>query len=123
MTARPSVPRIAVDAMGGDHAPGVIVEGALEALREHAGEFRITLVGVEDMIQRELARLQWKNGDGLAVVHAPERVDMEEKGAAAVRRKRQSSVAVATKLVKDGELDALVSAGNTGAVVSSCLLI
>src|SRR5258706_2438774 len=117
-----TLPRIGVDAMGGDHAPGVIVEGALAALTEHAGEFRITLIGDQGMIRRELARLNARDVDGLAIVHAAESVAMDEKGAASVRRKKHSSVAVATQLIKDGEADALVSAGNTGAVVSSCLL-
>jgi glycerol-3-phosphate acyltransferase PlsX len=123
MGSAPPVLRIAVDAMGGDHAPGVIVEGALEALREHSGELHVSLVGDQQMIERELVRLREEHADGLSVVHAPERVEMEEKGATSVRRKRQSSVAVATKLLKDGDVSALVSAGNTGAVVSSCLLI
>ncbi len=122
MTAAPRPPRIALDAMGGDHAPAVIVEGALVALRESDGEFEIRLVGDEHMIQRELQRLGASSVPGLTVVHAPDSIDMGEKAAASVRRKPQSSVAVGTKLLKDRDVDAFVSAGNTGAVVSSALL-
>ena len=116
-----SIPRIGIDAMGGDHGPGVVIEGTVLAFREMPGRFSVTLIGDEVEIHRSLrkagaARLP------IEVVHAAERIDMAEKAAAAVRRKSGSSLGVMTQLHKDGKLDAVFSAGNTGAVVATALL-
>jgi len=111
---------IAVDAMGGDRAPGVVIEGVLAYARE-GGRGRLLLVGDERLIREELARLGAARGD-YPIVHAPESVGMGEAAAASVRRKPNSSIAVCARLVKDGEADAVVSAGNTGAAVAACQL-
>jgi glycerol-3-phosphate acyltransferase PlsX len=114
--------RIVVDAMGGDDAPAVEVEGAVAALRESEPDLRIQLVGDETRVRAELARLGAAGESRLSVVHAPERIEMGEDPARQVRRKKGASIAVATQLLRDGLADGLVSAGNTGAVVASSLL-
>jgi phosphate acyltransferase len=106
---------IAVDAMGGDHAPRAEVEGALLAARELG--VRILLVGVEDVVRKELARHSTRNLP-IEVVNATEVISMSDSPSQAFRRKKDSSVHVAAKLVKDGAAEALVSAGNTGAVMT-----
>jgi len=107
--------RIAVDAMGGDQAPGPIVEGALAAAR-HSG-VAVTLVGRREAIAGELAR----HGDTAAldveVVDAPDVIAMDEKAALVLRGKPRASIRVATELVRDGGAAAVVSAGHTGASV------
>jgi glycerol-3-phosphate acyltransferase PlsX len=113
---------IAVDAAGGDHAPGVVVEGAVAALREERdARFSVALVGEEAAIRRELRRLP-AGGLALRIVDAPERVEMSDAAAAAVRRKRNSSIAAGIAMLAEGSADAFVSAGHTGAVVAASLL-
>jgi glycerol-3-phosphate acyltransferase PlsX len=107
---------IAVDAMGGDHAPRAEVEGALLAARELG--VRILLVGVEEVVRKELARHSMRRNLPIEVVNATEVITMSDSPSQAFRRKKDSSVHVAAKLVKDGAADALVSAGNTGAVMT-----
>lgn len=110
--------RIAVDAMGGDYAPGEIVRGALQAVAAYGVE--VILVGDEKQVLPELGN---QTPDGLIrVVHAPEVIAMKEHPAVAVRQKKNSSIVRATKLVKEGEADAVVSAGSTGASMASALL-
>ncbi len=113
--------RIAVDAMGGDNAPAVELEGALAAARASGGRVDVVLVGRTDLIEEEL-RKHDRDGVGVSVVHADEVIGMGESPANAVRRKRNSSIVVATGLHRQGEVDGLVSAGNTGAAVASALL-
>jgi len=120
-TVRPEIPRVAVDAMGGDHAPAVVVAGAVEAARMFPDQAVPILVGDESAIRRELAAVGAQDL-GLEVVHAAEQVDMAEKGAGAFRRKRQSSMSVAARLVREGRAQGVFSAGNTGAAVASSLL-
>ena len=122
MTDASTLPRIALDAMGGDHAPGVIVEGALAALAEFPREFTVSLVGDRSAIESELTRLGARDVAGLSILHAEESVAMAEKAAASARTKTHSSIAVALKAVKDGDADGMISAGNTGAVASTALL-
>ncbi len=105
--------RIAVDAMGSDAAPDVEVEGAVHASLD--GGVEIILVGDETALNEKLEAFP-KRGD-IAVVHASEAIGMHEPPVQAIRRKRNSSLSVAMRLVKAGEADALVSAGNTGAVM------
>jgi phosphate acyltransferase len=116
-----SVPRIGIDAMGGDHGPGVVAEGVAMAFREMPGRFEITLVGDEAEIRAALKRHHAESLP-VTVVHASERIEMAEKAAAAVRRKTGSSLNVLTQLHKDGKVDGIFSAGNTGAVVTMALL-
>lgn len=110
--------RIALDAMGGDHAPGVVVEGAILAAREYGVE--IALVGPEDTVSAELARHE-HSGLNISVVHAEEVVGMEEHAVAALRQKRRSSIAVGVSMVREGQADAFVSAGNSGAVLAGAM--
>jgi glycerol-3-phosphate acyltransferase PlsX len=107
--------RIAVDAMGGDHAPGVIVAGALAAARRIGAA--LLLVGREDAIRAELAIHEDSRALDVQVRHAPEVVEMGEAPTAALRRKSASSIRVAADAVARGDAAALFSAGNTGAAV------
>jgi glycerol-3-phosphate acyltransferase PlsX len=106
---------IALDAMGGDHAPRVEVEGAILAARELGA--RVLLVGIEAEVRAELNRHR-HHGLPIEIVHAPEVITMTDAPSQAFRRKKDSSVHVAGRLVRDGRADALVSAGNTGAVMT-----
>ncbi|MCK4965585.1 phosphate acyltransferase PlsX, partial [bacterium] len=105
--------------MGGDNAPGSPVLGAVEAAR--LGNFEVVLVGDENRIKDELSRC----GSGLpsvSIVHASETIEMHESPTEALRKKADSSINVLTRLLKNGEVDGIVSAGNTGAYTASCLL-
>jgi phosphate acyltransferase len=106
---------IALDAMGGDHAPRVEVEGAILAARELG--VHVLLVGIESRVREELNRHKHL-GLPIDIVHAPEVITMTDSPSQAFRRKKESSVHVAARLVRDGKADALVSAGNTGAVMT-----
>lgn len=110
--------KIAVDAMGGDFAPREIVKGALQAALEY--KLNIILVGNEEQIKSEMG--DFDIGGRVSIVHAPEVIGMNEHPAVAVRRKKNSSIVMATRLVKEGEAAALVSAGSTGAAMASALL-
>jgi len=110
--------RIALDAMGGDRAPSVVVEGAVAAAREYGLE--VILVGPREQIQRELARHEVP-GLKIPIVHADEMVGMGEHATAAIRQKRNSSIAVGIGLVREGRADGFVSAGNSGAVMAAAL--
>ena len=113
--------RIAVDAMGGDFAPQAIVEGALLAVRECADIDCLYLVGDEPAIRAELARCGGNPGR-VEVRHASEVIGMGESPAAAVRRKKDSSINRSMDLVKNGEADAVFAAGSTGAAVAAATL-
>jgi len=116
-----SLPLIGVDAMGGDFGPSVVVPGTVMALREFAGRFRVVLLGDLDEVRRELGKLDAKDLP-IEVVHAPERVEMDEPPATVLRRKPNSSLVIATQMQKEKKLDAFFSAGSTGAVVAVSLL-
>ena len=113
--------KIALDAMGGDRAPLDIIDGAAEAARAAGGRFTVVLVGKSDDIGRHIEE-EGLPTDNLEIVHASEAIGMSESPASAIRRKRDSSIAVATRLHREGAVDAVVSAGNTGASVASALL-
>jgi len=106
--------KIAVDAMGGDYAPDVVVRGAIDAVREYKTE--VILVGDETRIAPLLKKVR-RGCDGISVQHSSEVIGMSESAASSVRRKRDSSIVVGVNLVKQGKADAFFSAGNTGAVV------
>ena len=106
--------------MGTDGAPLSEIEGVIRAARERLA--KILLVGPEDMLKRELARRQ-AQGLPIEVVHASETVTMDDAGAKTFRRKRDSSVQVAARLVRDGKADGMVSAGNTGAVMTTAKIV
>src|SRR5919204_4049368 len=114
--------RIALDAMGGDHAPLAPVAGAVQAAR--AWGYEIQLVGREADVRAALRQQGDLAGVEhlLQIVHAPEVIEMHEHPAAAVRAKRHSSMATAIELVKTGGAAAFVSAGNTGGVLATALL-
>jgi len=112
--------RIAVDGMGGDYAPEEIVKGTVIAAKEY--DVQIALVGPSDLMKQELAKHDL-SGAEIEVVHAGEYLVEGEPPAYALRQKRDASVAVATKLVRDGKADAVVSAGPTGGVVAAALYI
>lgn len=107
--------------MGGDHAPEPIVLGAIEAATHFADEMEIILVGDEEAI-RQFLPPERARSLGIQIVHATECIGMEESAASSFRKKRDSSIAVATKLASEGSAEAVVSAGNTGAVVTASLL-
>lgn len=113
--------KIAVDAMGGDKAPQAIVSGAVEAARRSNGRFEVVLVGDKQIVEEELQHHHFTKDLPLSVVHASQQVEMGESPSHALRRKPDSSIAVATRLHKEGKVDAVVSAGNTGAVMASAL--
>lgn len=106
---------IALDAMGGDHAPRVEVEGALLAARELG--VRILLVGMETAVRQELSRHRGRHFP-VEVVNASEVITMRDSPSHAFRRKKDSSLHVAARLVRDGKAEAFVSAGNTGAAMA-----
>jgi len=109
--------KIVLDAMGGDRAPGVVIDGAVQAVQELGVE--IVLVGREEDIRRELAR-HGASGLPLSIVHADQVIEMDEH-VDAVKSKRDASIRVGMRLVRAGEADAFVSAGNSGAVMASAI--
>jgi len=112
--------KISVDAMGGDFAPGDVVKGAIMAARQ--ANLGIILVGQEDKIKAELAKYDISGLD-IQVVHTDEYLVEGEQPAYALRTKRKASIALATKMVKDGQAQAVFSAGPTGGVIASSLMI
>ncbi len=114
--------RIGLDAMGGDHAPEEIVNGAIEAapLMVRGGE--IHLIGPEDMLKQLLDNRKARKINNIKIVHASEVIGMDETPVDALRQKRDSSIAVMAKLAAKGDVDAVISAGNTGACVAACQL-
>ncbi len=109
--------RIALDAMGGDHAPAAAVAGAVQAARAY--DLEIVLVGDERRLQAELAKLDTR-GLHLPIVHASQTIGMEEH-TIAVKQKRDASIVVAIRLLREGQVDAVASAGNSGAVMAAAL--
>ncbi|KGX93201.1 phosphate acyltransferase [Pontibacillus halophilus JSM 076056 = DSM 19796] len=107
--------RIAIDAMGGDHAPKEIVEGAIKAVQS-ISDLSITLIGDEERIKPYLT-----DTDRIELIHTNEAVTSEDEPVRAVRRKKQASMVLMTKEVKEGRADACISAGNTGALMSAGL--
>lgn len=108
---------VAIDAMGGDHGPHVTIPAALEALKRHS-EINIVLVGLTEAIEMELRAHRASVGPRLRIHHADEVVTMDEPPSSALRNKKDSSMRVAINLVKSGEANACVSAGNTGALMA-----
>jgi glycerol-3-phosphate acyltransferase PlsX len=113
--------RIALDAMGGDHAPGPIVAGGVEAAVADPS-LTVVLVGDQEAIEAELAKCPEAPRDRLPILHASQVVGMDEKPVEALRKKRDSSIARCWGLMASGEAKAVVSAGNTGAVVAAGLV-
>jgi glycerol-3-phosphate acyltransferase PlsX len=114
--------------MGGDHAPAAVVAGVLEALRGAPGRFTVLLAGPAQRMQEELARASQPGDAGLVrrsctVVDAPDVITMDDVPTAALKAKKDSSIALGMALHRDGRAEAFVSAGNTGAVLSASTLI
>lgn len=113
--------KVALDAMGGDNAPGAIVQGAVDAIAE-SKEIKVYLVGKEALVKEELSKYNY-NAEQIEVVDATEVIEMAEPPVMAIRKKKDSSMVKALHLVKDGTCDAFVSAGNSGAVLVGGQLI
>ncbi len=114
--------RIAIDAMGGDHSPDEIVAGAVSALQANA-RLSVQLVGPEQPLEALLASVAADVRERIAIVPALEVIDNDEAPAMAVRRKKDASIVVATRLLKEGKADGLLTAGSTGAFMAAGLLI
>jgi glycerol-3-phosphate acyltransferase PlsX len=112
---------IAVDAMGGDHAPASVVEGVLAALRE--SPCSILLVGDEAIVRRELGRWPAPPEGRLEIVHADEVVGMDESPVTPIRKKPRSSIRICSNLVREGRAQGMFSAGNTGAVMIAAKMV
>lgn len=107
--------RVALDAMGGDHAPGEMIKGAVEAVNRQK-DIKVLLVGRKNILEKELSAYTYPK-DQIEIVNASEVIETAEPPVAAVRKKKDSSIVVAMNLVKHGEADAFVSAGSSGAVL------
>lgn len=112
--------KIAVDAMGGDHAPGIVIEGVVDYIREnsHDDSYRIILVGKEKEIQKELKKYKNFRRDRLEIVDALEEISMKEHFLSYWRKREETSIKKAIDLVRNDKAKAMVSAGNTGAVMA-----
>ena len=115
------ITKVALDAMGGDNAPVEMVKGAVDAIQKR-NDIKVFLVGKEEMIQEELKKYSYE-ADRIEVVNATEVIETAEPPVMAIRRKKDSSIVVAMNMVKKGEADAFVSAGNSGAVLVGGQLI
>ena len=112
--------KIAVDAMGGDSAPAAEIEGAVQAAAQFS--IPVVLVGQKDRIQTVLEKYD-TSGISIEVVHASEVITMEDSAATAARKKKDSSIRVAARLMRDGDVAGVVSAGNTGAVMATVKMV
>ena len=107
--------RVAVDAMGGDNAPGEIVKGAVQAVQAEK-DIKVFLVGRQDAVNAELAKYTYDK-EKIEVVHAEEVIEMAEPPVNAIRKKKQSSLVIGMNMIKHQEADAIVTAGSTGATL------
>lgn len=112
--------RIALDSMGGDRAPSVVVDGALSALGEADGDLEVVLVGRQDDVRKALGS-RGSAQSRLSIVDAPDVVAMDEAPASTLRKKKQSSIAVGLRMQKEGAAEGFISAGNTGAVTANAI--
>lgn len=113
--------RVAVDVMGGDNAPVDIIKGAIKAVQDK-NNIKVILVGKEDIIKNELTGYTYDE-DRVSIVHADDVITNDESPVMAIRRKKESSMVVALNLIKNGEADAFISAGSSGAVLTGGLFI
>lgn len=114
--------RIAVDAMGGDYAPDAIIHGGIEAVRAGRGEYEVVLVGDEALIKTCLARHFRIHELPIEIVHSSQKIEMGEVPTVALKKKPDASITVAMELHRRGEVDAVVSAGHTGAAMAAAFL-
>lgn len=113
--------RIAIDAMGGDYAPESIIHGGVEAARNGRGLYEVVFVGDEQIIKAHLTRHFRIHELPIHVIHASEKIEMCESPVAALRKKRNASIVVAMEAHKRGDVDAVISAGHTGAALAAAL--
>ena len=113
--------RIAIDAMGGDRAPDVIIAGALEAREVLGSEDELVLIGDEQIIKAHLYKLR-ADAEAFRIFHAPDVIGMDESPVEAIRRKPKSSISIMARAASHRQVDAVLSAGNTGACVAGCQL-
>ena len=113
--------RIAIDAMGGDHAPEEIIKGAIEAKDLLDADDEIVLIGDTEIIRSHLKSLG-SGPDVFRIIHAPDVIGMDEPPVESLRKKRKSSIAVMARSVSHKQVDTVLSAGNTGACVAACQL-
>lgn len=109
------ITRVALDAMGGDNAPGEIIRGAVDAVKER-GDIKVLLTGQKELLEKTLSEYTYPS-DRIEIVNASEVIETAEPPVTAIRRKKDSSIVVAMNLVKKGEADAFVSAGSSGAIL------
>jgi glycerol-3-phosphate acyltransferase PlsX len=114
---------IALDVMGGDHGPDVVLPAALRFLKRRREGFKLLLVGDQDIIERELKRLGAMGNARLEIQHASQTVQMDELPSHALRFKKDSSMRIAIDMVKQGRAQACVSAGNTGALMATARFV
>jgi glycerol-3-phosphate acyltransferase PlsX len=112
---------IAVDAMGGDHCPKAEVSGAILAIKSY--DVRVILVGREELVRAELDQHDGWDRSRIVIHHASEQITMDDSAAKAVRTKKDSSIRVASRLVREGIAHGMVSAGNTGAVMATAKMV
>ena len=112
---------VAVDAMGGDHGSKVVVKGVVEAVKEYG--LSVIIVGDEAEIKTHLKKLSQLKNDKITIAHAPDVITMHDSPARALRKKPGASIRVAFELVKEGKACAVVSPGNTGAMMAAGLFI
>lgn len=115
------MPRIAIDAMGGDSAPGVVVRGAWKVAKEQP-DWQMLLVGDEAAVSAELAKCE-STLPNIHIIHSPDVIGMDEHPVEALKAKKQASLPMAVMLVREGKADAVISAGNTGALVAASTLM
>lgn len=111
----PDITKVALDAMGGDNSPGEMVLGAVNAVKEKK-ELFVYIVGPEDQIKEELAKYEYP-AEQIEIVHAPDEITCHDSPVNAIRQKKESSMVVALRMVKEGKADGFVSSGNSGAIL------
>lgn len=111
---------LAIDGMGGDHAPAATVKGAVDAVKEY--DVTVLITGDQEVLSKELEQYDYDK-DKIEIIHCSEKIENEDQPVKAIRRKKDASMVVALNLVKEGRAEAVVSAGNTGALLAGGLFI
>lgn len=114
--------RVALDALGGDYAPDVVIEGAVRAVKTAAGKLHIVLCGPQDAVKEGLEKFEY-DSSAISIVDAPDPVAMDEHPVEVLRKKPRSGLVTCVALQKKGLVQASVSAGNSGAMMASCLML
>src|SRR5438876_7241490 len=114
--------RIAIDAMGGDHAPAEIIRGAVQGLEFLGRGDQLVLIGIQDVVAAELERAGESGESRIVIEHAPQVIKMDDVPVDALKQKKDSSIVRMAAMAADKRVDAVISAGNTGACVAACQL-